>query len=204
MRTRSAAPALLALACLVGGAGCSDDGGSAGPEVSEDEQPFVDSMADDILDHSRASEDEAGCLAATTVSAYGASAFEAADVDPDAASFNELPKDEMTLEEAEALVDELGECVDLAEFFAGTLAEQGGESGLSDDDIDCLADAFDEEMLDVVLPSSFTSEFDTFSAESNDAFTELSEACPEAVAAMQSEAEVKFESVGEAIGEVDE
>lgn len=202
MRTPRTAAAALTLACLLGAAACSDDsgGGSAGPEVGEDEQPYVDSMAVDIEEHSRATDEEATCLAATVVAAYGVSAFEASDVDPDAASFDELPKDEMTMEEAEALIDDLGECMDLGEFFAGTLAVEGGEAGLSDDDIDCLADAFDDgDLIETVLPSSFTSEFDTFGEESNDAFAELAEKCPDAVEAMQSEAEVKFESVGEAI-----
>lgn len=182
MRTRRSL-VLLAVAPLGLALGaCSDD--SATPEVTEAERPFVDAMAADIVESSGASAEDAECMAAMVVQAYGVEAIESTSGPAENTNFQELPKDEMTLEQAEELIDELGDCTDLDEFFAGALNSQGGDAGLSQDDIDCLAEAFDDELIDAVAPSSFTSESDSSSVASQEAFQKLNEDCPDAVAAI--------------------
>jgi hypothetical protein len=179
MRTRSfLAPTALALAAVLGA--CSDD--KPTPEVTEAERPFVQAMADDLVERTGVTTEDAECMAATVVQAYGIESIESASGSAENANFEELPKDEMTLAQAEDLIDDLGDCTDLSDFLADSLDAQGEDAGLSKDDIECLSEAIDDGVIKAVAPSSFTSDYDSNSPESQEAFGKLNEECPDAIA----------------------
>ena len=148
-----------ALALALGACGDDDDGGS---EVSEAEQPYVDALiesaaeeSDDEDDEFDLDEEQAECVAPAWVGIIGADRLEEAGVEPD-----ELPEDDfdfstlgLTQEDGEAMYDALGECgVEVRDAFIAGLAE---DESLSDEDRQCVDEAFDEDLLRRIIVTGF-------------------------------------------------
>jgi len=137
-----------------------DDGGSAG-DVSEEEQPYVDAMAASFQEGEEGglvmSEEQAECIAPRWMDTIGLERLQEAGVEP--ADIGDDEDDELTSlglseEEGGELYDAFGECdVDVQGLFIDSLAE---DSDLSEEDRDCLAQNFDDDLLRRVMVASLT------------------------------------------------
>jgi hypothetical protein len=153
MRTRVV---LAALAVALGACGDDDDGG----EVSEEAQPYVDAFVDSAAnaeeDELQLSSEQAECFGTRFVEIVGVDRLEDAGVTPDDfgddsdMDFSELG---LTEDEGGEIYDAFGECdVDIRQEF---LASLGADEELSDEDRECVADAFDEDLLRRILVTTF-------------------------------------------------
>jgi len=142
-------------------AACSDSGG--GSDLSDAEQEFADSIA---IGFSRGDggfdlpDDELDCMAEAVIAELGIERFEDADITPEDFESDSSPGEllgdgEISDDEATAVIDEWHDCTNLSEAVAGSAS---ADLGLDDDQVACLADELDDELLDVILVPSFTTE----------------------------------------------
>jgi hypothetical protein len=156
------------LALLVGGAamvlaaGCGDDDDddAGGADVSEEAQPYVDAMvegmatADEEGDLQLDSE-QAECLAPRWVETIGVERLQEAGIEPDDFASDadpDLSAMDLSEDEGNELYDAFGACdIDLkSEFIASLAADQN----LSDEDAECLRDAFSDDFLRRIMVTS--------------------------------------------------
>jgi hypothetical protein len=148
---------------LVALAGCGDDddAGGDGGDVSAEEQPYVDAM---VTSFQQGDEDEltltaeqSECVAPRWVDTIGVERFEDAGIEP--ADISDDGDDELSdlgLDEEQGgeLYDAFGACdVDVKGLFIESLA---GEQDLAEEDRDCLAENFDDDLLRRVMVVSLT------------------------------------------------
>ena len=156
---------MVALGALVLGA-CGDDddaGGSdgGGGDVSEEEQPYVDAMVTNFQDSDEEltmSEEQAQCVAPRWMDAIGLERLQEAGIEPadiesddEGTELTSLGLDE---EAGGELYDAFGACdVDVKALFVESLAQ---DSGLSDEDRECVEENFDDDLLRRVMVASLT------------------------------------------------
>jgi hypothetical protein len=140
---------------LAGGCGDDDDAGGGDVEVSDEAQPYVDAMIagmvssdDDEDDDLQLEQDQAECLAPRWVETIGVDRLQDAGLEPDdfaTDSDPDLSALDLSDEEGGELYDAFGTCdIDLkAEFIRSLTTEQN----LSEEDADCLSDAFSDDFL---------------------------------------------------------
>jgi hypothetical protein len=150
------------LALLVGGAavvlaaGCGDDDDdddAGGADVSEEAQPYVDAMVQGMTSTDEESDlqlspEQAECLAPRWVETIGVDRLQDAGIEPDDFASDadpDLSAMDLSEDEGNELYDAFGACdIDLkAEFIRSFTAEQE----LSEEDADCLVDAFSDDFL---------------------------------------------------------
>jgi hypothetical protein len=153
MRRTMLAVAALVMAAL--GAGCGDDdGGGGGESSSEEGQEYVDAIVASN-DDSELTDEENECFARAFVDAVGVEELEGA-VTPD--EIREDPESSpeefgITLDEdqADAFWEDVNECMDVRAAFVEGLTE--GED-MSQETVDCLEEAIDDDLLKRVLVTS--------------------------------------------------
>lgn len=134
---------LLAIAAglaLVAGA-CGDDGGDGGAASVDD--PLVQAIVDDMLADGSMGADQAQaeCFASRVVGGVGNDRLTELGVTPD--NVGELDEIAWTQDEAELIVDELFECTDVEDGFAGSMVSDE----LDEEQSECIADAFGTDRL---------------------------------------------------------
>lgn len=127
------------------GAACGDDdgGGGGGGDLSSAEQEYVDAAMEtfDPEEAEPLTEDEARCMVTSMVDAVGVDTLEDAGLTPESFGEADSPFPEgLTEDQAEGVVDGMEDCFDLSQLFLDGMAE---DASLSDEDRECLADAFD-------------------------------------------------------------
>jgi hypothetical protein len=153
MRRTMLAVAVLVMAAL--GAACGD-GGGGGESSSEEGQEYVDAIVASNED-SELTDEENECFARAFVDAVGVDELQGA-VTPD--EIREDPESSpeefgITLDDdqADAFWDDVNECMDVRAAFVEGLTE--GED-MSQETVDCLEDAIDDDLLKRVLVTSLT------------------------------------------------
>jgi len=154
---------LCGAAAIVLAAGCGDDDDDAGGgdgEVSEEAQPYVDAMVEGMVsadedEDLQLDQEQAECLAPRWVDTIGVDRLEEAGLEPeDFATDGDPDLSSLGLSEDEGgeLYDAFGACdIDLkAEFIRSLTADQD----LSDEDADCLSDAFSDDFLRRIMVTS--------------------------------------------------
>lgn len=160
-RTRRLAAVAVTAAFALSLAACSDDESSGGGSASSEEQPYVDAAAASLAadEEMPLDEGETECVATLMVTTVGVDRFEEAGVEP--ADLEDPEFDisdagvELTEEDADAIASGLGDCVDITELFAQSMA---ADEELSDEDADCLRENLDEEQLTALLASELAGE----------------------------------------------
>jgi hypothetical protein len=153
MRRTMLAVAVLMMAAL--GAACGDDDDGGGGESSSDEgQEYVNAIVASN-DDSELTDEENECFARAFVDAVGVEQLQGA-VTPD--EIRENPESSpaefgLTLDEdqADAFWEDVNECMDVRAAFVEGLTE--GED-MSQETVDCLEDAIDDDLLKRVLVTS--------------------------------------------------
>jgi hypothetical protein len=153
MRRTMLAVAVLMMAAL--GAGCGDDDDGGGGESSSGEgQEYVDAIVAST-DDSELTDEENECFARAFVDAVGVEQLQGA-VTPD--EIREDPDSSpeefgITLDEdqADAFWEDVNGCMDVRAAFVEGLTE--GED-MSQETVDCLEDAIDDDLLKRVLVTS--------------------------------------------------
>ena len=179
MRTRVVL-AVGVLALAIGGCGGDDD-----DDVSEDEQPYVDafvaSASDADEDELQLSGEQAECFGARFVDIVGVDRLEEAGVTPEdfgddsSLDFSEIGLSE---DEGEDIYDSFEECdVDIRAEFLNSLDADGS---LTEEDRECVEDAFDEDLIRRMLVTTFVQGEDALEQDEelmSDVFAVFSE-CP--------------------------
>jgi hypothetical protein len=138
------------------GAACGDDdgGGSGGESTSEEGQEYVDAIVASN-DDSDLTDDESECFARAFVDAVGVEELQGA-VTPD--EIREDPESSpedfgISLDDAQAdaFWEDVNECMDVRAAFVEGLTE--GED-MSQETVDCLEDAIDDDLLKRILVTS--------------------------------------------------
>lgn len=141
---RSLKIALTALTFLALAA-CSDSGGGASTEVSDEAKPYVESLSTSFSDPDELGlePDQADCLAATWVNTAAPERLKAAGVEPDAldGTTNDFKGVGLSKEDAETMVDGFEQCdIDLRDEVLRGIAE---DEDTTDEEKACLEDALD-------------------------------------------------------------
>lgn len=145
---------VMALGALAFGACGDDDDG--GVDVSEEERPYVDALVASMRSGDEGdmvlTQEQAECVAPQWIDTIGVDALQDAGIEPeDIGDDSGTDLDELGLSEdqANALFDAFDDCdVDIAGEIIESL---GGDEGLSDEDRECLTEAFDEELLRTIV-----------------------------------------------------
>lgn len=126
-------------------AACGDDDGGSGA-LSSDEQAFVDEAMEefDAEDAAPLTEEEARCIAEEMVGTLGVDRLEDLGIEPSDFADDEAFPEGLTEDEATEVVDRWDECFDLSELFMQSIAQ---DQELSDEDRECLEDAFSADTL---------------------------------------------------------
>lgn len=148
------AMAVLAIGAFAAGCGDDDGGGSGGESSSEEGQEYVDAIVASN-DDSELTDEENECFARAFVDAVGVDQLKDA-VSP--AEIRDNPQSSpqefgITLDEeqADGFWEDVNDCMDVrAAFVEGLTAGQN----LSDETVDCLKDAFDDDLLKRVFVTS--------------------------------------------------
>ena len=139
---------VLALFVSVLAACGDDDEGGGGADLGGEEQEFVDAAMEDFDPESAAplEEGESRCIVESMVDSLGLERLDELGVEPEdfGDDTQEAFPEGLTEDEANDVVDGFDSCFDLSALFLEGLAEEGT---LSDDDRECLADAFDKETM---------------------------------------------------------
>jgi hypothetical protein len=183
MRRTTLAVAVLVMGAV--GAACGDDdgGGSGGESSSDEGQEYVDAIVASN-DESDLTDEENECFARAFVDAVGVDQLRGA-VSPDEIRENPESSPEefgITLDDdlADAFWEDVNECMDVRAAFIEGLTE--GED-MSDETVDCLEDAIDDDLVKRVLVTSLIEGEDALQADQDlmsDLIGVLSE-CPGAV-----------------------
>jgi hypothetical protein len=153
MRRTMLAVAVLVMAAL--GAACGDDdAGGGGESSSEEGQEYVDAIVASN-DDSELTDEENECFARAFVDAVGVDELQGA-VTPDEIREDPQRSPEefgITLDDdqADAFWEDVNECMDVRAAFVEGLTE--GED-MSQETVDCLEDAIDDDLLKRVLVTS--------------------------------------------------
>jgi hypothetical protein len=130
---------------------CADEADSAGGSRSEEGQEYVDAIVASSEDDT-ASDEENECFARSFVDAVGVDQLQEA-VTPD--EITENPDSSpgelgITLDDvqADAFWDSLTGCMDVKALFLEGMAE---DEDMSEADVECLADALDDDLLKRIL-----------------------------------------------------
>ncbi|HET6834084.1 MAG TPA: hypothetical protein VFH30_09445 [Acidimicrobiales bacterium] len=154
MRRMTLAVAVLVVGAF--GAACGDDGGggSGGESSSAEGQEYVDAIVASN-DESDLTDEQNECFARAFVDAVGVDQLQGA-VSPD--EIRENPESSpgefgITLDgdQADALWEDVNECMDVRAAFVEGLTQ--GED-MSQETVDCLEDAIDDDLLQRVLVTS--------------------------------------------------
>ena len=163
---------------------CGDDDDDGG-DVSEEEQPYVDAFVESAAnadeDDLQLSSTQAECFGARFVDIVGVDRLEEAGVTPgdfgDESDFD-FSAIGLTEDEGGEIYDAFGECdVDIREEFITSL---GADEELSEEDRDCVAEAFDDDLLRRILVTTFVEGEDALEADDElmgDVFAVFAE-CP--------------------------
>jgi hypothetical protein len=153
MRPTMLAVALLVMAAL--GAACGDDDDGGGGESSSDEgQEYVDAIVASN-DDSELTDEENECFARAFVDAVGVDELQGAVTPDEIREDPESSPEEFGLtlddDQADAFWEDVNECTDVRAAFVEGLTE--GED-MSQETIDCLEDAIDDDLMKRVLVTS--------------------------------------------------
>jgi hypothetical protein len=178
IRTRRLAAVATAAALTLALGACGDDDG--GSSASSEEQPYVDAAAASLAaeEDTPFTEEESECVATLMVQTIGVDRLEEAGIEP--ADFQDSDLDlseagiEYSAEDQEAIANGLGDCVDVVDLFAESMAADGE---VADEDIECMRDNVDEEQITALLASSFGGE-EEMDEDSMSFIFELMAACP--------------------------
>lgn len=133
---------------LLFAAACGDDDGGGSGDLSGPEQEFVDAaMAEfDPAEAEPLTEDDARCVVTSMVDSLGLERLEELGITPDSFGSDEGAPFPENLDEDEAndVVDGFEDCLDLGALFAESMAS---DDALDEETRDCLADAFDKDMV---------------------------------------------------------
>ena len=155
MRRLTVAVAALAVGAFGTACGDDDGGGGSGGESSSDEgQEYVDAIVASN-EESELTDEENECFARAFVDAVGVDQLQGA-VSPDEIRENPAsPPAEFGItlddDQADAFWEDVKECMDVRAAFVEGLTE--GED-LSEERVDCLKDAIDDDLLKRVLVTS--------------------------------------------------
>lgn len=136
----------LLAACAKGG-----DGG-----LSAADQEYVDAaMATfDPAEAGQMTEDDARCIVESMVGVMGADGLTEVGIEPvDFGSDDNPFPDGLTEETANDIVDGLDECIDLSGIFLDSMAQ---DDSISADARECLADAFDADLIRSIMVTMLT------------------------------------------------
>jgi hypothetical protein len=137
---------------LLGGAACSDEGdatsaGTGAGGLSAAEQAYVDEALEgfDAEREAPMTEADARCIATSMVEGVGVERLEEMGITPESFSDDgDLPDGAVEEADAEAMVDGISECIDIRGLFLAGFNEDGSLSAEAEE---CLADAFDEDLV---------------------------------------------------------
>jgi hypothetical protein len=151
---------LIAGAAAFAMTGCGDDDDDGSGEVSEEAQPYVDAMIESFesadADELRLDRAQAECVAPRWVEIMQVERLQEAGIEPeDIAGDADPDLSTLGLSEADgnALYDTFGECdVDVQALFIESFA---ADDELSEEVKDCLAGAFDDDLLRRIMATTF-------------------------------------------------
>jgi hypothetical protein len=162
MRTLAVGAVSLALALAACGDGESDSGadGAAAQDGGADvREQFVDAVATaEAGQDTPLAGDDVRCFAEAVVDAIGVDELQAAMTPEEivqAGSFDPVAAGvEVTEDDAAAVVDAVSECVDLRQLF---LDEVAADDALSPEQVACVDESVDDELLEAFIASAFIS-----------------------------------------------
>lgn len=162
-------------------AACGDDDGGSG-DLSSADQEFVDAAMEQYdPDEAELSEDDARCVAESLVGAVGAERLEDLGISPESFGDDDNPFPEgMEQGEAEDVVEGINSCIDMASLFVDSMAA-GGQ--MSEEAVSCLADAFDQDVIDEIFVTMLTEGEDALqeNQELSVKLLDVLQECPEAL-----------------------
>ncbi|MGV3759402.1 MAG: hypothetical protein ACO1PW_07635 [Actinomycetota bacterium] len=125
-----------------------DDGGGGGGDLSSAEQEYVDAaMAEfDPEEAEPLTEDDARCVVTSMVETLGTDRLEELGITPETfGSEDGAPFPEgLSEDEANGVVDGFDDCLDLGALFTESMA---ADDSIDDETKECLADAFDGDVI---------------------------------------------------------
>lgn len=153
---------LVALGALaLGACGDDDDSGGGGGDVSAEARPYVDALVASMQSGGEGewslTDEQAKCVAPRWINTIGVDTLKDAGVEPedigdDAGS--DLDDLNLTEDQGNRLYDAFGECdVDIAAAFTASL---GDDDSLSEEDRECVAEAFDDDVLRRIMVTAIT------------------------------------------------
>ena len=156
---------------LVGAAACSEEGdatsdapGASG--LSAAEQAYVEEALEgfDAEREAPMTEADARCIATSLVEGVGVERLEEMGITPESFSDDgDLPAGAVEEAEAEVMVDGITECIDIRALFLAGFNEDGSLSAEAEE---CLADAFDEDLVERTMVLLLTDGEDALSDDS--------------------------------------
>jgi hypothetical protein len=150
-----------ALALALGACGDDDDGGGGdGGEVSEDAQPYVDAFVESAAeaedDELQMSPEQAECFGGRFVEIVGVDRLEEAGVTPEDVgddSDMDFSTLDLTEDEGGEIYDAFGDCdIDIRAEFLRSL---GADDDIAEEDRECIAEAFDDDLLRRIMVTTF-------------------------------------------------
>jgi hypothetical protein len=152
MRRTMLAVAVLMMAAL--GAACGDDDDGGGESSSDEGQEYVDAIVASN-DDSELTDDESECFARAFVDAVGVEELQGAVTPGEIREDPESSPEDFGISlddaQADAFWEDVNECMDVRAAFVEGLTE--GED-MSQETVDCLEDAIDDDLLKRILVTS--------------------------------------------------
>jgi hypothetical protein len=154
MRRTMLAVGVVVMAALASACGDNDGGGGGSESSSEEGQEYVDAIVASN-DDSELTDEENECFARAFVDAVGVDELQGAVTPDEIREDPESSPDEFGItlddDQADALWEDVNECMDVRAAFVEGLTE--GED-MSEETVDCLEDAIDDDLLKRVLVTS--------------------------------------------------
>jgi hypothetical protein len=155
MLLRRSSAVLVAL-MLAGLTACGDDEPSSNADgLTDEEQDYVDGALEGFDEEEEAplTEEDARCIATSMVKAVGVDELEAAGITPESFSSDDEIPEGLEEDQARAIVGGIKGCIDMLELFVEGIAE---DTELSEDARACLADQFDDDLVDRLMVTMLT------------------------------------------------
>jgi hypothetical protein len=156
---------VLPVTLLTFAVGCGDDGEGGGGGLTAEEQAYVDEALEgfDPEEEAPLTEDDARCVATSMVEGVGVERLEEVGLTPESFSSDEDLPDGLAVEDAQTIVDGMKGCIDLQELMLAGIAE---DASLSEETQECLAEHFDDDLVERSMVALLSEGTDALSEQS--------------------------------------